>query len=208
MQREIEAKIPKYTINNHEFTNASANYIYVVDWTNFKCGEFKVKIHESNKPEHPISGEEVNSVIINNKSEIKITFDLFGDNALPIKKGLSSRQCECVCFPSDYNDASWILFIETKYAEDIISAFDEKYNYPYNMKEQIKATVQYFRDKSILEKDRIVNAVISFPNVNEPYHEIAILQDELDEFYDNCGIIIRATNTVEVVDETDINLIS
>ncbi|MDR2497343.1 MAG: hypothetical protein LBD21_09485 [Tannerellaceae bacterium] len=112
--------------------------------------------------------EDIKSVCLFNNTELEILVDAFGENALPIKKGKHASQCECVVFPSNYDEKSWTLVIETKYAADEEAAFkirENEVNYPKKMVSQIISTVEYFREKNIIDKSRVVHAIISFPNL-------------------------------------------
>lgn len=58
------------------------------------------------------------------------------------------------------------MAIETKYANDKEAAFrirKDDVNYPEKMVSQIISTVKYLREKEIIENDRLVYAIISFP---------------------------------------------
>lgn len=183
----------------------SENNLYIVDWKNFNQG--KVNISES-KP------EEINSIHISNENRIEILFDGFPENALPIKKGKCSKQCECVTFPSHCDQSEWVLFVETKYASSPTLAKDPKLNYPYCMVKQIKDTVSYFRAKDIISADKVVYAIISFPNILDGFSSwiFPIKHDGVEEsildILKNDKIIIRGTNKAKIIDDKKLLLIS
>lgn len=71
---------------------------------------------------------------------------------------------------------------------------------------QIKETVKYFRNKDIIPPDKIVYAIISFPNLVEEFSSWVfpiIRQDGTEEsildILQNDRIIIRATNNAQII---------
>ncbi len=200
MKSKIETQLPK---DKHNLCEISFEKIYVADWKNTDNTR-GVEVSE----EHPTIG----CVCISNENKISIIFDGFGENALPVKKGTQCKQCECVLFPSS-NDNHWILFIETKYAEDTVLAFRKESDYPYCMVSQIIDTIAYFRSKSIIEINRNVHAIVSFPNLKENYHEVffaALQESELPISVEDIRlkhkITIRACNTATVISEKRLRL--
>lgn len=167
--------------------------LYIIDWKG--CGFIDGKIGLlSREPDI------FKTVYILNKEQLNIVFDGFPENALPISKKKRSRQCECVLFPENCDKDQWVLFIETKYAQNIDAAQDPRYKYPYCMVDQIKQTVSFFRNKGIITNSKRVNAIISFPNLTEGYSSwvFPVKHDGIEEsvldILMNDNIIIRATN--------------
>lgn len=127
--------------------------LYVADWKDENNGGISFTDYDVERA----------AVRLLNPSMLSVFCDKFPENALPIKKGCFSQQCECILFPQDeaeYTD-DWRLFIETKYAKDEAKARDERNNYPQKMVGQIEATVEYFRNKGILEENQVVYAIVS-----------------------------------------------
>lgn len=112
-------------------------------------------------------------------------------------------------YPNVANADEWILFVETKYANNIYAAFNPESDYPNYAISQIKGTVQYFRAMGIIEPDKIVNAIISFPQLSEAFNSFVFRDDEsiLDIFI-NDKIIIRATNYVRIINNLELELVS
>lgn len=129
--------------------------LYVADWKDENNGGISFTDYDVERA----------TVRLLNPNMLSVCCDKFPENALPIKKGCFSQQCECVLFPHEEADVvdNWLLFIETKYAKDEIKARDERNNYPQKMVGQIEATVEYFRNKGILEENKAVYAIVSFP---------------------------------------------
>lgn len=144
---------------------------------------------------------------IQNNNNIEIYFDGFKKNCLPLTHSTYSKQCECVLFPINCNQEEWVLFIETKYAKNLTAASKPQADYPYCMVRQIKATVTYFREKGIIANNKIVHAIISFPNLINNFDSwvFPIKHDGLEEsvldILRHDKIIIRATNNARIIND-------
>ena len=179
----------------HILVQSNSKNIYIADYKNLNKG--KVCLLE-NEP------SDIKAVHLKNENEIAVLFDGFEENALPIKKGTYSRQCECVIFPEVCNENDWVLFVETKYADNFVNAFRQENDYPNCMVEQILETVKFFRSKGILENGRRATAIVSFPNLIEEFNgtffpvrideKVVSAEDILGEY----NILIRATNSVQI----------
>jgi hypothetical protein len=193
MKVKIEKFLPFHTIQEVE-----SPILYVADYKNSCCGKVQIL---------SVEPADIKYVCINNPNQTKILFDGFDDNALPIKKGSFSKQCECVLFPSTCLQDDWVLFIETKYSFDLRTAFDENNDYPHCMINQVIETVKYFRDKGILEPNRRVNAIVSFPNLIEDFSGTFFTGNisEID-ILTRYKILMRATNSATVISNKRINL--
>jgi hypothetical protein len=203
MKDLILKSLPKHTISNHSDPN-----LYIVD---YKDTDKKNGIPPDKRRGVLISNtypKDIKSVSVLNENTIEICFDGFDENALPVKKGLHCSQCECILFPGKYIPESWLLFIETKYADDKVLAFDPKHDYPNKMIEQIKATVEYFRNKGILSQEQRVNAIISFPNLLEGYSADLFMRskESIEDILINYHIKVRATNSAKVISDKRIKI--
>lgn len=202
MKNRLLAQLPDHSAFTHTIDEP---HLYIVDWKDYKNG--KVEISGIEKPD-------IKAVHLINENRIEIFFDGFPENALPITKKVRSKQCECVIFPNNSNQEEWVLFIETKYAQNLSIAQNNRINYPYQMVQQIKATVAYFRMKGIIATDKIVHAIISFPNLIDNFNSwtFPIIHEGHEEtvldILQNDKIIIRATNKALIQNEKIIILLS
>lgn len=162
--------------------------LYVADWKDENNGGISFTDYDVERA----------AVRLLNPSMLSVFCDKFPENALPIKKGCFSQQCECILFPQDEAEDTddWRLFIETKYAKDEAKARDEKNNYPQKMVGQIEATVEYFRNKGILEENKVVYAIVSFPMLD--YYNAWFDQNLIHEALAKHQIIVRATNQAKI----------
>lgn len=193
MRKEILAVLPKHeeymdTLNGRE--------LYVVDWKDENNGGISFTDY------HPGRA----AVVLSNPALFSVCCDKFPENALPIKKGCFSRQCECALFPieDDCLGDNWVLFIETKYAKDEFKARDSRNHYPETMVAQIEKTVHYFREKKILKPDKMVYAIVSFPMLEHvnAWFDQNLIYDALVEH----KIIVRATNHAEILNKQVLRL--
>lgn len=162
--------------------------LYVADWKDENNGGISFTDYDVERA----------AVRLLNPSMLSVYCDKFPENALPIKKGCFSQQCECILFPQDEAEDTddWRLFIETKYAKDEAKARDERNNYPQKMVEQIEATVEYFRNKGILEENKVVYAIVSFPMLDN--YNAWFDQNLIHEALAKHQIIVRATNQAKI----------
>lgn len=143
----------------HTFHEVSYPEIHIVDWKSLDNSK-GVEVFNENP-------NEISSVCLFNQNELSISIDAFKESALQNPDGTQVEQCECISFPTEYNESSWILAVETKYANDEEAAFKIRkgQNYPKKMVSQIISTVDYFREHAIIKEDQMVHAIISFPNL-------------------------------------------
>ena len=165
--------------------------LYVADWKDENNGGISFTDYDVERA----------AVRLLNPSMLSVYCDKFPENALPIKKGCFSQQCECILFPQDEAEDTddWRLFIETKYAKDEAKARDERNNYPQKMVGQIEATVEYFRNKGILEENQVVYAIVSFPMLDN--YNAWFDQNLIHEALAKHQIIVRATNQDKILNK-------
>lgn len=165
--------------------------LYVADWKDENNGGISFTDYDVERA----------AVRLLNPSMLSVFCDKFPENALPIKKGCFSQQCECILFPQDEAEDTddWRLFIETKYAKDEAKARDERNNYPQKMVGQIEATVEYFRNKGILDENKVVYAIVSFPMLDN--YNAWFDQNLIHEALAKHQIIVRASNQAKILNK-------
>lgn len=192
MITRIQRHLPLHSITSHSYDN-----IYVADYKNHNNGDVVILDTKPN---------DIACVHIANPNKISIYFDGFKDQALPLPKKQFCKQCECVLFTQDQN--TWALFIEMKYAVSEVTAFDIKRDYPNVMINQIIETVSYFRSKTIIPNDKIVHALVSFPNLVMDFNATLFSKSQttIEDILGTYKIIIRASNKASIRSQTTINL--
>ena len=199
MEQRLLKVLPKHRIS---CKRTVGHPLYIVDWS---------ANEEMKKDDVEITGqmpEGMRAVWVSNEKRIEVFFTGFGKNALKLTNSVYSKQCECVLFPTLCDPGKWVLFVETKYARDLQAAQKPQAQYPYKMLEQIRETVRYFRDKGIIDSDKIVHAVMSFPNLIENFEQwvFPIRQEDgtmksVRDILLQDKILVRATNKVTIFGE-------
>ncbi len=201
MESKIRACIPPKVLSNHRFHTVCHPKIHIVDWKYFDKGKGRGVEIRDNKP------EDIESVCLTNTSEIEVLIDAFDENALPIKKGHQAEQCECVIAPAIYYPDNWILAIETKYTHDLSLALEY---YPDKMISQIVSTVEYLRETGILDNEKHVHAIISFPAILEDFSSalFQVVKGEwnVDSLLLKKRIRIKACNSANIISSKRIKL--
>ena len=199
MEQRLLKVLPKHRIS---CKRTDGHPLYIVDWSaNEEMKKDDVEITEQ-------MPEGMRAVWVSNEKRIEVFFAGFGKNALKLTNSVCSKQCECVLFPTLCDPEKWVLFVETKYARDLQAAQKPQAKYPYKMLEQIRETVRYFRDKGIIDSDKIVHAVMSFPNLIENFEqwvfpirqEDGTMKSVMDILLQD-KILVRATNKVTILGE-------
>lgn len=151
------------------------------------------------------TGVGIAAVEICNPLQVPVDFDAFPDNALPLSVGKYEKQCECVLFPEGADQNEWVLFIETKYVDNLQNAQKKEYGYPLLMVTQIKKTVEYFRSRQILSPEKRVHAIVSYPTLEEGFESWCFpvkyedgTSESIEDILLKDKIHIRATNTATI----------
>lgn len=193
MKTRIAEKLPLHNLTTHSDID-----LYIADYKNFNDGDVVLL---------GIAPAEIKCVKLSNPNQITVCFDGFPNNALPIGIGLQNQQCECVVFPDRCDETDWVLFVETKYANNRVAAFNEIRGYPNKMTTQIIETVKYFRDKGIIAQNKKVNAIVSFPILVEEFNSTLFQGDlSIQDIFLTHKIIIRGTNIATIISEKRIKL--
>jgi disulfide oxidoreductase YuzD len=204
MKNKILSILPN---DKHTLLSVSYPEIHIVDWKDIDNSR-GIEVFDKKQ-------EGINSVCLFNESELDVIVDSFEENALPMSKGKQASQCECVSFPSSCDETDWMLAIETKYANDEEAAFriwKDDENYPEKMVSQIISTVEYFRDKKIIENDRVVHAIVSFPNLVADFNSslFSFVKEEwsIENLLVNKRIRIKGCNAANIISAKRIKFIT
>ena len=140
------------------------------------------------------SAPEYNSVRLDNPNLTVVESVAFEENAFKIKKGTFAKQCECLLYPEESGDNSWVLLIEMKYADNEHNIQRESWH--EKAVEQIRSTVGFLKQKGVLSDGKKLNAIVSFPKLD-------IFSSWLTQYISNelrqDGIKARCTNKATIV---------
>ena len=201
MKDKLEKALEDHTITIH-----SDNNLYVSDYKHY-INHYGVPKYDGKVVILNFEPNDWKSIHIQNTNNTEVCFDGFEENALPLAKGESNKQCECVLFPCNKRVDKWILFIETKYSDSFENAFREENNYPYSMTEQIIETVKYFRKKKIIQENKKVHAIVSFPKLVEEFNSYIFNgKISIEDIFVKHKIIIRGTKKAKIISDKRIKI--
>ena len=204
MKNKILSILPN---DKHTLYEVNHSEIHIVDWKNIDNTK-GVEVFDKKQ-------KDINSIFLVNNSGLKVVIDVFGENALPTGIGLQAEQCECIAFPATCSLEDWVLVIETKYANNEQSAFrirKDDTNYPEKMVSQIVSTVDYLRQKNIIDGDKYVHAIISFPNLIADFSSILFtyVREEwsVENLIVNKKIRIKGCNSANIISSKRLKFIT
>lgn len=197
MKNKIQSVYP-----HSVFCSSTAPKLYIADFTERTGSDRKVEFHET-IPQVPDGTTDMDCLVLENSSRLSVICNIFDDNQFKDNEGHDLPHCECVLFPeSEQNDIS-IAFVEIKDCKSKnISVYKDK------VKTQIISTVQIFRDKGIIEKQRVYG-VISFPRKNKVSFNQTIFDDvtEYKKLYQKYKIHFFLTNSISILNSKKIKIL-
>ena len=132
---------------------------------------------------------------MDNPNRLPVKLVAFEENAFRIRKGTFAKQCECIFHPDVMNEASWMLFIEMKYADNEYNVHREEWH--AKAVDQIRSTVVFLKQKGVIAEGKKLNAIVAFP-------KISTFSSWLTQYISNelkkDDIIARCTNKATIVD--------
>ncbi|MDR0865543.1 MAG: hypothetical protein LBO74_11510 [Candidatus Symbiothrix sp.] len=182
-----------FGIDKFNHIDIESNELHVVDYTERTNSKRAVEVF-------CIKPSKIDSLKISNPTKFPITTSIFKSQCFMGNDGKELKQCECILYPTTYTKDSLVLFIEIKdcKAKNIATHYD-------NIKEKFIVNVKLFRDKGVLEDDKIVYAVASFPRSNKTvFHNQFITPPDIKDFRDNHKMIVMGTNNITIKDEKSI----
>jgi len=190
MKSKIESV---FGANKFKYVSFSNKHLYVVDYTEKTASIRSVEVHN-------VKPVDIDALIIYNPTGTNISTSIFTPQCFIDENGKEPKQCECVMYPTVFSANSWILFIEIKDCKPMNAA-----NYHREAKEKIITNVQLFRDKRILDNNKVVYAVVSFPRkAKTNFHNHLIKASEWKKFRDDYKIMIKGTNEITIKNERSI----
>ncbi len=184
-----------------EFCSSTSAKIYLVDFTERTKSERKVEFHET-IPLVPDSKKNMDCLILENPSQLSVVCNIFNDNQFKDENGNDLPHCECLMFPESKGDNTGTAFVEIKDCKPKnISVHKNK------AKDQIISTVQIFRDKGIIDKQRVYG-IISFPRMNKVLFNQTIFDDltEYKELHQKYRVRFLPTNSILIINEKKLSI--
>jgi len=165
---------------------------YVVDFTERTKSARSVEVLET---------PEIDPLTVKNSTELSITTSIFKPQSLVDANNKEIKQCECIMYPTQNNDSTWIIFVEIKDCKP-----NNAGGYHKEVKEKIITNVGFFREKGIIDSDKVVYAVVSFPRKDKTnFHYKLISPPEQKHLRDTYKIMIKGTNKISVINDRKIS---
>lgn len=151
IKTKIKTIYPHYKILNYP------KDIYISDYTE----QSKKEVVKRGVEIYEISPVDIEMFSLYNPHSLQVGTVIFNNQSFIDIYGHSKTQCECVVFPYNANEYSWILFIELKYCND-----KKKRKRLNEAKKQLFATYEYFKNNNIITEKQWKYLVVSLPKLN------------------------------------------
>jgi len=142
--------------------------------------------------------EEIKCFILNNPCGIEITGLPFDKMSFVKPEGGSESQCECVIYPKENDETSWICFVELKYRE---KSTKNRRNL-MKARRQLLRTQACYRCKQVIDKRNTCYLFASLPLQTEPFPHFTLKQSYLIDLKRRFNIVLRFKNSAEVLNHT------
>jgi hypothetical protein len=189
MRNKLDSALPPGKITHVE---CSGSEMYVIDYTTKTQSERKVEACT-------VKPDNMDVFTLKNEAALNITTSIFGEQCFMDRQNKEIKHCECVLYPTNSRPDTWTLFVEIKDCKPKNIS-----GYFASAKAQIIRTVELFRNCRLLESDKSVHAIISFPKRKMDFHRNIISQKERQDFLHQYKIIIRGANMVTVKSDRSI----
>jgi hypothetical protein len=171
MQNKIKDLFKDKEATKSCFGTLASPVIYIIDKKKEENGDIHIL---------PTEDFKVKAVELKNENNLRIFYYIFQDYSFkkerlnenkitgfePLNSENCYRHCECILFPDEVDTTNnWTLLVETKYAKDYRAASEKKNDYPHSMVEQINSTSEYLRRHGVIPLNKMVNAIVAFPNL-------------------------------------------
>ena len=188
----IKTNITNQYPNHFNKYKSSNSDIFLADYTNqTKNLDIKrgVETYIGNPP------TDINYFTVKNPSLIQVGYIDFENSSFVYGNNQSRSQCECVLFPDNSTNKSWILFVELKYcsnptnnATDLQKAIKQLYRTRY-----------YYYQKGIINITNTSYMLASLPLQTPPFLGFALNSSDLTKLKQKRNIILKFNNKVEIM---------
>lgn len=180
-----------------KFVSCDTASMYLVDYTNSTGSKRGVELL--------CDQADLDGLFINNsENKLNITAAIFDDHCFKKDDRVTDEEhCEAVLFPEPFDVESWLLFVELKYAKFLSGDLGKAFR-------QVIKTVQYFRHSALIERNKVVYGVISFPITKAitPYEnfQFANNHQELRRLRKEEKLVLWGMNEVTIQSSTKLSV--
>lgn len=194
IQKRIKTSFPHHLLN----CRTEQQSLYIADYTQKTKKEPKRRgVELSYQPP-----ADIECVMVENLRPIELDIVFFGQDSFKKQDGQIASQCECVLYPHENDEHSWICFIEMKYSHS--SGSNEKNINKARL--QLFRTQYYYRREGIFGKTNSCYLVISLPKQKPPFLNFTLTPAYLGEMKKRHSIIIYLQNAITISNEKQINV--
>lgn len=169
----------------YKFSNKD---LFVADYTNQTNHTRGVEIFEETSP------NDIEYLSILNTLSVETGFIDYDNSSFTYGNNVARSQCECVMFPNESTNNSWILFCELKYSSNNV-------NNQKNINKAIKQlyrTRYYYFQKNIIEKTNTSYLVVALPKQRVPFPNYSFPPGFLQNFKRKRNIVWKFDNKIEI----------
>lgn len=180
----------------------SSPEIYIADMKNRSINARGIEM-TSFQQASPDGKGMMDSLMFQNPDILSVDFAVFDDNDFKNPKtGLDDEHCEGCMYPTYEDPSSWVAFIEIKDCKP-----SNLVNYKKKTKRQIFNVVKAFRQKGILQGEKVYG-IISFPRTHVAFND-TLFSDmfTIRRYKHFTGINFYATNQAVIIDDLRIKLV-
>lgn len=185
IKTKIEQQFPNQIVKSFEKS------IFIADYTEQTKNTSDKKAVEI----HIVKPGNIKCFSLYNLSALTVGTVIYDKCSFVDKEGLSQTQCECVAFPFQATEKSWVLFLELKYClqKNAIKNLNKA-------KKQVFATYHYYKEKEVIGKNHLAYLLVSLPQQNNvPFEGFISTPAKLVEWRKQ-GIIFRGVNEAHIKD--------
>lgn len=177
IQERIKAHYPHHLTVEKRLTTEKS--IYVADHSLATQGDRNVELVDDP------SQVSIEHFTLNNPPGVTITGLPFSQKSFRRADGQFASQCECVIYPKEGDEESWICFVELKYREKSTK----------NRRNLMKARRQLLRTQACY-------LFASLPKQTEPFLHFTLTQSYLTDLKRRFNIVLGFKNSAEVLNHT------
>lgn len=191
------------------YTNIAREYPHQI--ANCKCSDKTLYLADYTKQTRSARGTEIvedtaptdiGCFELKNDSKLRVSYIWFDNQSFLRPDGRNSYpQCECVVFPENSTENSWVFFAELKYCTEKQNDNDIR-----KAIKQLYLTRFYYKTSGIFSPLNTCYLLVSLPTQSEPFVQYVITPARLLQLKRRHNIVLRLRNNAEIKDNTIINV--
>ncbi len=189
----IKSNIIRQFPDHLKQSGKSFDTLYLADYTHQTNSERAVEVLD-------YQPDDIEVFTTTNDVKLPLRWIVFDQDSFRDKDNLILSQCECVLFPEESNEKSWILFVELKYG----TSLKKNTRNVRKAVEQLDATRKHYLDKSVFEKTNTCYLIVSLPKQTEPFAQSVLSPVDLLNWKKQHNVILRLQNGIDVKSDKEL----